>query len=57
MARAGLEGAILNVRVNLVEVKDEKWRTAIEEQIQTLQEDSQGLLEQCQQQLEEILGS
>ena len=45
------------MRVNLVEVKDEKWRTAIEEQIQTLQEDSQGLLEQCQQQLEEILGS
>lgn len=57
MARAGLEGAILNVRVNLAEIKDEKWRSSTEQQIQNLVEESQTLLEQCQQQLEEILGS
>ncbi len=57
MARAGLEGAILNVRVNLSEIRAEKWRSGIEERIQALREDSESLLQQCQQQLEEILGS
>ena len=57
MARAGFEGAILNVRINLSEIKDEKWRSAIEERILLLRKDAESLLEQCQQQLEEILGS
>ncbi|MGE4602650.1 MAG: glutamate formimidoyltransferase [Planctomycetota bacterium] len=57
MARAGFEGAILNVRINLAEIKDEKWRSAIEERILLLRKDAESLLEQCQQQLEEILGS
>ena len=57
MGRAGFEGAILNVRINLAETVDEEWISDIEDRIQKLRIDAQGLLEQCQQQLEEILGS
>jgi glutamate formiminotransferase/formiminotetrahydrofolate cyclodeaminase len=57
MARAGLEGAILNVRVNLAEIQDEQWKSTTEQRIQVLQKDAKGLMERCQDQLEEILGS
>jgi glutamate formiminotransferase/formiminotetrahydrofolate cyclodeaminase len=57
MARAGLEGAILNVRINLLEITDQQWRNSVSEKITLIQDDARSTLDLCQKRLEEILGS
>ena len=46
LAVTGLEGAILNVRINLKSIKDEEYRTSIEKKINQLMEDGYNLKEE-----------
>ncbi|MDE0960843.1 MAG: glutamate formimidoyltransferase [Planctomycetota bacterium] len=57
MARAGLEGAILNVRINLLESTDEEWKSTVSKKIALIQDEARSTLDLCQKYLEEILGS
>ncbi len=57
MARAGLEGAILNVQVNLSEIEDASWKGAITDKVVEIRRKAVLLQEQSQVQLEKILGS
>ena len=57
MARAGLEAAVLNVRINLLEIADVDWKTGIQEQVSKLLKEASEVQIGCQERLEEILGS
>ena len=46
LAATGLEGAILNVKINLQAIKDEKYRKEIEEKVDTLLKDGNELKEE-----------
>ena len=46
LAVTGLEGAILNVKINLKSIKDEEYRTSIEKKINQLMEDGYKLKEE-----------
>jgi glutamate formiminotransferase/formiminotetrahydrofolate cyclodeaminase len=57
MARAGLEAAVLNVRINLLEIADEEWKSEIQEQVSVLLKEASEVQKDCQERLEEILDS
>jgi formiminotetrahydrofolate cyclodeaminase len=57
MARAGLEAAVLNVRINLLEIADEEWKSEIQEQVSVLLKEASEVQKGCQERLEEILDS
>ena len=57
MARAGLEAAVLNVRINLLEIADEEWKSEIQEQVSVLLRVASEAQKGCQERLEEILDS
>ncbi len=45
LAYAGMEGALLNVKINLLSIKDEKYKREIEERINVLLEEGHNLKE------------
>ncbi len=46
LAYAGMEGALLNVKINLLSIKDEKYKKEIEERINVLLEEGHNLKEE-----------
>lgn len=57
MAMAGLEGALLNVRINLSSITDKAFSTSLEEESAVLRKASESLLSRTFLLLERILGS
>lgn len=55
LARAGLDGAIYNVRINLPEVGDDEWVTGIQSEIDKLLEESETISLSIRSQVEEEL--
>jgi glutamate formiminotransferase/formiminotetrahydrofolate cyclodeaminase len=54
--RACIEGAAMNVRINLGQLKDEKFKTRLQEQVQRVSMDSETQFEKINQVVESKLG-
>lgn len=56
MARAGLEGALLNVRINLASIKDAEFSAALESEANMLQSQAETVVSEILSMLEKTLG-
>ncbi|NLV77383.1 MAG: cyclodeaminase/cyclohydrolase family protein [Tissierellia bacterium] len=56
LAATGLEGALLNVKINLLSIKDEKYRREMEEKVNTLLKEGTQLKEELMKIVYERLG-
>lgn len=56
VARAGLDGALLNVRINLRSIEDEEFRASLEKETALLKRDSETLIAEVLDRLEKTLG-
>jgi len=54
--RACIEGAALNVRINLGQLKDEKFKTALFDKVQKISADSEAQFEKINQAVQGKLG-
>jgi len=54
--RACIEGAALNVRINLAQLKDEKFKSALSDKVQKISADSEAQFEKINQVVERKLG-
>jgi len=54
--RACIDGAALNVRINLSQLKDEKFKSAVHEKVRKVQSDSNAQFEKIRQVVESKLG-
>ncbi|MHB9151110.1 MAG: glutamate formimidoyltransferase [Spirochaetales bacterium] len=57
VARAGLEGALLNVRINLRGIEDEEFRASLEKEAGILKRESELLIAEVLDRLEKTLGA
>ena len=55
MARAGVESALYNVRVNLVEIESSSWKEQIQQETVQISAQADKLLKDCNDQIDKIL--
>ena len=55
MARAGVESALYNVRVNLVEIESSSWKEQIQQETAQISAQADKLLKDCNDQIDKIL--
>ena len=55
VARAGVLGAIANVRINLPSIKDESWKEELHRRLATLEQDADAMEAQVRSKVQEAL--